>query len=177
MKKEIMKNKAFSLVELLVVVAILGGLSVAVSRVFFSNLKGTDKTQRILELRQAGDGAMLRMKKKIKNARKVITDCPSGGFSSSQLQIEDAPEGGYTVSERTETIFSCNSQGLFMEEVGGGGSTALTPVTLYIADCNTVFTCEKPVGASARVSIDFTLTNDEGESQEFSSSVSLRNFQ
>lgn len=194
-------KKGFSLIELLVVMAILGGLAVAMSRIFFANLRGTEKTQRLLELRQAGDQAILLMKKKIRVSREVdasILNCSPGASGDTIMTVSRDPEATSFASTATITTeFSCitDDRGtpgdltddvdrLRMTEVQVSTGTTLvesdiTPEYLTVVECSTpdsIFTCEQAVGNPAKVTVDFTLQNEDNDTMNFSSAVSLRNF-
>lgn len=165
-----MNTRGFTLVELLVVIALLGGLSIATSRVFFSQLKGTEKTQNLLELRQAGDQALLTTKKKIRSAQSVSGSC-TAGMSSITIASRAPTPGAYTDAATFETTFTCASV-LTMSE-NAGSAVNLTPENMQLSVCS--FDCVQNSGSPAKVTINFSL--DKGDTtQDFSSTVSLRNF-
>jgi prepilin-type N-terminal cleavage/methylation domain-containing protein len=57
----LIRKKGFSLVELIVVVAIFGMLFVVISNTFFNSMKAAIKAEALKEVRQNGDVAMARM--------------------------------------------------------------------------------------------------------------------
>lgn len=172
-------KSAFSLIELLVVVALLGGLSVATSRIFFSQLKGTEKTQSLIELRQAGDQALLAIKNKIRNARRItpaVLDCaalPSGASGGSiEIQSRNPVATGFGAESSVATMFVCGSR-IVMNEAGVNKN--LTPSSLTLSACS--FSCSKVDGQPAVVTIDFTLLDPlTSDSLDFSSTVTVRNY-
>lgn len=165
-----MKNKGFSLIELVVVLALLGGLAVATSRIFFSQIRGAEKAQRLLQLRQSGDQAMLTMKKKIRNGREITSVCPGSG-EEIEFTSRDPTVTGFASPAVISTKFSCGRP-ISMKE-GDNPSTSLTPEALEVSSCS--FECEQATGSPPKVTIEFTLDNGEDELQ-FKSTVSLRNY-
>lgn len=156
----------FSLVELLVVVALLGGLAVATSRVFFANLRGSEKTQEIIQLRQAGDQALLTIKNTIRNAREV--ECGPGN-TSIRVVRRDPSKTGLGSPQTITNTFTCFST---LQMSTDGGTVDLTPANLELRSCS--FSCS---GSPVNVAINFSLRDPETLRElNFSSTVSLRNF-
>ena len=165
-----MNKLGFSLVELLVVVALLGGLSVATSRIFFAQLKGSEKTQNSLDLRQAGDRALLAMKNKVRNAQEISGSC-SANMSSLTIVSRDPAANSYTSGETITTAFNCGPQIIMSES--GGATVNLTPNDINVNSCS--FDCRQGAGSPQKVNLKFELGKN-GDSLSFSSTVSLRNF-
>src|SRR3989344_66749 len=170
-----MRNKAFTLIELVVVVAILGGLSVAISRIFFANLKGAQTTQSLIELRQSGDSAMLNISKRLRNARKITdpSNCnppitaTSISFSSRDPSVPAS--SGATVP----VTISCDSSTIKVS-VDGVESTIVAG-NISMISCS--FTCNQTPGSPPRVDISYTLNDIETSSTlDFNSTVTFRNY-
>lgn len=68
-------RKGFTLVELLVVIAVLSLLGVLVLTIFTSSLRGSNKSQILLAIKQNGQSVLETMDKTIRNADNVV--CPS----------------------------------------------------------------------------------------------------
>jgi len=169
-------NKGFSLVELLVVVALLGGLAVATSRVFFANIRGSEKTQSLVELRQAGDQALLTMKKKIRNSREITSSC-SSGMSFLTIRSRDPAVTGLASTASITTQFTCGDRIMMSEDTGADIPLTPDPVVTNIQVQSCSFSCVQAPGNPGKVAINFTLvTADSKEQLGFDTVVSLRNF-
>jgi len=169
-------KKGLTLMEMIVVVAILGGLSVAVSRIFFANLQGTERAQTLLELRQAGDSTMLNITKRLRNARRLTSACdgtPSLAVSFASRDPNVAVSSGAT----QPTTISC---------IGDAGidyiALSVDGVESYITSSNTTvtgceFLCRDVPGSPPRIDIEYTLQDiSSGETVDFNSTVTLRNY-
>lgn len=155
-----MNKKGFTLIELIVVVAILGGLSVAVSRIFFSNIKGAQRAQNQLELRQAGDSAMLNISKRLRNARSIPSaQCLGTPTSSITFSARD-PEAPISSEKTVDMTILCS-------EIAEG--------SFNILNCG--FTCQSVAGSPQRVDIYYALQDIKTSlTLEFNSTVTLRNY-
>lgn len=67
-----MKNKGFTLVELLVVISISGVVMVILSQIFFSSLRGNNKAQVLAIIKQNGQNVIDTFDKNIRNADNVV---------------------------------------------------------------------------------------------------------
>ena len=168
-----MRNKAFTLIELVVVVAILGGLSVAISRIFFSNLKGAQTTQSLIELRQSGDSAMLNISKRLRNARGIpASECTGASTSSITFTPRD-PSVPVSSGATVPVTISCDSSTIKVS-VDGVESTIVAG-NISMISCS--FTCNQTPGSPPRVDISYTLNDIETSSTlDFNSTVTLRNY-
>jgi prepilin-type N-terminal cleavage/methylation domain-containing protein len=92
------KSSGFTLIEMLVAMAVLGTLVVIGSNMFFTILKSSSKTRVLTEVKQNGDFALNVMSRMIRNAKLITSSC-NGGMSS--LSIKN-PDNG-------ETTFACEA--------------------------------------------------------------------
>lgn len=185
-----MRNQGFSFVELLIVVALFAGLMIAISRIFFANLSGTQKTQNLIEVQQSGERALLIMKRKLRNAREITgSSCSVGGTVSDTLTIKDPPVSGS--SEYTTTQFVCDNDGISTDGIkmavtSYGGTNQpdnyLTSSNVTVS-CGSLFTCTQPVGSPASININFSIAKGANSSdaqryvqKDFSAKVTLRNY-
>lgn len=163
------RQRGFTLVELLVVVAIFAGLGVLLVNSLFSILRSNTKSELIKEIRQNGSFALDVMTKKL-----------TGG----QSPVCGPDQVSFIDSEGEEVIFSCESD--YIASESAGIKTALTSnqtgegkIRISLTDC--FFVCE-PVGPSSKVTIGFTLSQagsssrqEELAQQSFSKVVLVRN--
>jgi len=84
------KSSGFSLIEILVSMALVGIIVAAANQILFSFLKSEQKSRAILEVKQSGDNALSIMVNEIRNAEE-ITACPAGGitFDSKDGSIDN----------------------------------------------------------------------------------------
>lgn len=157
--------RGFTIIEMMVVVAILGIITTVGSNLFFTVLRGSTKTKVLQLVKQNGGYAVSVMGTMIRNARKIESS------SGSSLTITN-PDG------RT-TIFSCSNS-----QIASNGSSLMAN-DVKVADCANFFTVtsgEEGVRPD-RVQIKFTLsqsaTGDRPEdwaSVDFQTTVGLRNY-
>lgn len=173
-------TKGFSLIELLVVTAIILVIVGAVSGLFFSSLKGSTKTTIINEAKQNGDYALSIMERMIRNAVNIpnlTTVCD--GATGWTLLIIDNPDGG-------QTTFQCPAVG--ENRIASNSATTtgfLTSEKVQVTNCS--FTCVRQSASSpAIIKIAFTvqqpspttsvtLKPEETVSINFETSVVARN--
>jgi len=162
--------------EMVVVVAILGGLSMAVSRIFFANLQGTERAQTMLELRQAGDSTMLNITKRLRNARRLVSTCD--GTDSTTISFASRDPNVVVSSGSTQpTTISCASHAAinYITLDVNGQSSHITSSNTTVVGCN--FLCRDVPGSPPRIDISYTLQDiSSGETVDFSSTVTLRNY-
>lgn len=90
-------KSGFTLVELLVVIAVLSLLGVLVLTIFTSSLRGSNKSQILLSIKQNGQSVLETMDKTIRNADNVV--CPSiipPATSASSNNLVIVSKGTYT---------------------------------------------------------------------------------
>jgi prepilin-type N-terminal cleavage/methylation domain-containing protein len=167
------KKPAFTLVELLVVVAIFAGLGVLLVNSLFSILRSNTKSELVKEIRQNGSFAIDVMTKKLAGANN-----PQCDEEQSQVTFSD--------SDGEEITFSCDSGGYIASESAGAEKTALTSnqvgednIKISLTNCS--FECET-AGTKNKVTINFTLSQagtssrqEDLAQQSFSKVILVRN--
>jgi len=105
------KRAGFSLIEILIGLAVIAVVMAGVNQVFFSYLKTEQKTRTVLEVKQNGDRALTAMATRIRNAEEVV--CSGGGISLYNEEDEQYDSfscsdfvGNYLSVESCS--FSCN---------------------------------------------------------------------
>lgn len=180
-----MKNRGFTLIEMLVAVVITAVLMTVAGSSFFSMLRGATKTELIKEVKQNGDYAISIMDIKIRNARDVTSSCTLVGVTGNTLTI--------TNPDNSQSTFACvtNSGVRRIQETitpvaGAPIANYITNSSVTIANnCNTPnlsFTCKiGSDGKSKSVNILFSLlqpgvvTAVDQYTQNFNAQISLRN--
>lgn len=171
-KKYEIREYSFTLVELLVVAAIVLLIIGVVSNLFFSALRGATKTTIINEVKQNGDYALSVMERMIRNAASL--NSPTCPFSSSSNIVITNPDN-------YQTTFACPSPPNVRI---ASNSSYLTSDKVAVSGCS--FTCFKPTSSSAMVKITFsihqpppsagvTLRPEEKISINYETSVVVRN--
>lgn len=83
------KNKGFSLIEMLIAIAVLGGISVVLSQSFFTITRSSNKAELQKDIKQSGDFALRIMEQMIRS-NESIASC-----TTDELQIVN-PDGNTT---------------------------------------------------------------------------------
>lgn len=71
-------NKGFTLVEIVVVLAIMSVVGLMLTQIFFNTIKGSSKAQVLSAIKQNGQAAVEGMDKTIRNADKIVEICSGG---------------------------------------------------------------------------------------------------
>jgi prepilin-type N-terminal cleavage/methylation domain-containing protein len=160
-----MKKQGFTLIEILMVVAIFGIIVVLGSGLFFFLLKGSSKSRVLEVVRENGDYALGVMGIMVRNARSLLN------YSGSEITILN-PDG-------KTTIFSCSG-----ERIASNGASLISS-EVKVDDCSSIFSLEvDPAGvAPAVMTIKFSLSQkvvtarpEEQALMNFQTTVSLRNY-
>lgn len=180
-------KEGFTLVEIMIVVALIATLMTIASTTFFNLMQGANKTEIIKEVKENGDYAISVLQLKIRNARDVTSTCATTvGTESNSLSIEN-PDG-------STSTFQCiqNGTAYVLQEIiipSPSPTPQITfitnPSVTIVPDCSsvTIFTCKTGLdGKSKQVSITFSLAQanvsvgqSEKSTQNFSTQVSVRN--
>lgn len=154
-------QRAFTLIELMVTVGIIGLVVVSATGLFFFTLKGGKKADIQSKIKQNGDYAINVMKTMIRNAEQINPPCAS---SMTSIEIKN-PDGGSTTFNISSNQVASSGAGLTSNEFVASGLT---------------FNCDSPVDKPPTVSLSFTLSKsgipEESISQTFQTSVSLRSY-
>lgn len=160
-------SAGFSLIEILVTVALVGIVTVTATGLFTYSLRSNQKTRSILEVKQVGDNAISIMANKIRQADLEPNICEVSPTAADEITV---------VNDDVATVFVCSTGGI----TSNGNNLIGTDLKIDNADC---FICyADDLGGPAVVEISFTLakrsgTNPQSDvSLDFMTSVSLRNY-
>lgn len=178
-------NKGFTLIEVLVAIAILSGVSIVLSQSFFSISRANTKSELVKDIKQSGDFSVRVMEQMIRSNAGVVSSCTTSGTTSKSIQITN-PNG-------LQTTFGCvwDSANNISRLASQSGSTTfyMTPinVTLGGSSCNDAamslsFICTSYPSQPNSVKISFTLSQAgvppdrfERASIPFQTTVNARN--
>lgn len=174
-------RKGFTLLEMVVSLAIIAVVAVVLSQVFIATLRTNAKTEILKDTKQSGEFALEGMVRMIQNAKSVASACASTGTVSQSVSIVN-PDG-------ETTTFGCAAVGseTRISSVSAQGTEYLTPsgVTLGGTGCagsSLSFTCYGAAGLPGSVTISFQLAqsgaaaqNFEQSSSSFQTSATMRN--
>lgn len=171
-------NKGFTLVELLVAVALVGVISVVASNSFFTLLRSTAKSDNLKDIKQNGDYALSVLETKIRNAAniyEVTTPCDGTARASLVLVNQDA----------TRTTIACATGRI--QETTGAITNSLTSSNVVVPQSCALsqfsIACSlNPTTLTKNVQINFNLTlssaavsASEQVQQSFGTQIQLRN--
>lgn len=156
--------RGFTLIEMLVAVAILGTVGLVSSRIFFTALRGASKSDVIREVKQNGDYALTVMERMIRNAVDITSVCPT---IANSLTIKNL-DGNSTTFSLAGGQISSNSASLTNNKVIVSGLS---------------FTCLRTTGKPDVINISFSVAQtgagagpEEISSLNFQTTVSLRTY-
>jgi prepilin-type N-terminal cleavage/methylation domain-containing protein len=180
-KKPAHFSDGFTLIEVIVVVALSVMITLAATSLFMTTLRASNKKVMISRVKDEGDYALSQMEFLLRNAVKLVADpsnpaapvCSSG---STSISFKSA-DGG------TTTLYATNGTG---SVIASKSATLANPVYLTsdaVTLTNLAFTCQQSVGSTGTyVKVSFTLQKDSTEfnepqptTQDFATSVSIRN--
>jgi len=164
----------FTLVELLVVMAIVGILSTVIISILFSVLRGTNKTNSVTLIRQNGNYALNQMTRIVRSGTSISTATPCNGVPGQRLDINQ-------LDGSTTQLFCSPSNGIYYTDASGK-TTLIDKAVMTVSACTIV--CEE----NATTSIPFvnilytvtqygTATSENAASVTFNGSAQLRNTQ
>lgn len=160
--------QGFTLLEMLVSIAIIALMSVVLSQVFISTLRSNTKTERLKEVKQNGNLALESITRMVQNAKSV--ECPTsqslaiqhvdGGITTIAC-VEDGVTTRLASSSASSTVFLSSS----LVSLGGAvcGSSTLQ------------FVCDTTSGLPSKVTITFHLSQADAPIDQFE--LSGENFQ
>lgn len=120
------RSSGFTLIELLVVMSVLSILGTVALSIFFSVLRGANKTNKISLIRQNGNYALNQVTRLIRSGESV-TSCAPNMSSLTVNQIDGS-----------SNTFACTS-GEFTNEVGGVKNQLIDKQNLTVSSCS--FSC------------------------------------
>lgn len=140
----------YSIVEMLVVIAIFSILAVLSTQSIATSLRGSKKSENSISIRQNLDYVTSVMDRQLRNAKSIgPTACWHPSANSTQIDYVD--------SDNQPQSFICDVSG----SVGFVSSSAigmLTPPEVNITSCTTAFACNLGVPGSEPPTVSVTLT-------------------
>ena len=130
------KVKGTSFIEILVVVAIFAVLGLLVSRVILVTLRGSNKSEALVKVRENLDYALAVMERQIRNANEVL---PCTNNPTTQLDYKD--QTGKASS------FACITNGSDVYVASGSARLTNNEVVITSANC-LIFTCIRSSGTN-----------------------------
>lgn len=175
-------KKGFTLIELVIAVAIIAGLGTVLVQALFTTTRSSTKVERLTDVKQGGEYALNVIERMVRNARALTAACTEGGTAPTTFASITNPDG-------YETTFSCTLSGSVtrIASVSAFGTEYLTSssVTLGGLTCDAdslVFYCTSVADVPKSVKVTFQLSQKgtpvdqfEKASTTFQTSVGLRN--
>lgn len=176
MSKKFRTNSGFTLLEVIVSIAVISILGIVVTQAFLTTSRSQVKTETTKEIKQNGDFAITAMERMIRGASSNATSCINNTVTVTSL------DGGIST-------FGCVFDGSVtrIASTSAAGTQYLTSqaVTLGGADCTgstLVISCTLLQGVPAKVNVQFTLSqkgtstsaSDKAQAS-FETSVTTRN--
>jgi len=141
----------FTLVEVLVIVAILAIAGVVVSNIFFVSLRSSIKSQNISQLKQKGESALTVMERMIRGAEEIA---PGGDLALFCTASQDS----IAITYKDElTTFDCSPSQI--ASISANNSTIL--ISNVIVDCTDFIRCTLSSGGRPIITIKFSLAKGE----------------
>lgn len=175
-----LNSKAFTIVEILVVLAVISIIGVIITEIFFNTLKGSNKSNLISKIKQNGQTALDTMDKTIRNADNVV--CPvviDGNMSASSDILVIEKDGKYTrfsLQQPTgkNSYLAIDNPAAFDNSVCDPSSVDINITdknNIKITKDSSIFTRNKVSGFNDVVSIEFKVSPGIGISESLSSQI------
>ena len=157
------EESGFTLIEIIVMVAILGVLGVTISNIFITSLRSSIKSQRISELKEKGNSALSVMERMIREAKSIDSDCTAVGSVLGYIDItyKDDLQTRFFCGENAIASSSASIPGFGVYLIGDDDAPDIN-----IIGCTNFITCTIGPGGIPEVEIKFTLEQGGKESGE-----------
>lgn len=169
----------FTLVEMLVVIALLGILTVSISEILFSVIRSSTKGEITKEVKQNGDYALAIIDQMTRNA----SDAACTG-ASSKYSITN-PDGNVTTIDCNNTSFpsQISSASAYIAGPTPTIVQAITNTNVAVSSCSFAVVCPTPPIRPKYVYYTFTITQkgaagvpQQNASETYQGTVTLRNY-
>lgn len=182
MKQNIREQHGFTLLEILLAVVIIGGISIILAQSFIATTRGSTKSELVSDIKQSGDFSLKIMEQLIRSSQSVT---PCIGTPGTSLQVVGNDGGTTTFGCYYDS--SLNISRIASES--GVNRLFLTPtnVTLGGTSCfdnrmSLRFTCTSYPGQPSSISVMFTLSQQgspvsqiERAQASFQTTINVRN--
>lgn len=179
--KRIRQQSGFTLLEMVVSLAIVAVISTVLSQVFIVTLRTNTKTEIVKDIKQTGEMSLETMARLIQNAKSVITTCDYTGTANQSIVLINPDDGqttlGCVLDGSITRLASTSAQGvqyLTTPNVTMGG--------LSCATSSLAFVCKGGTGVASSVTISFQLAQSgvsqgvfEQSSEMFQTTAGMRN--
>lgn len=177
----LLSHDGFSLIELLVVVALIGMIGAITTQVFILALQTQGKSEIIKEVKQNGDYAMSVMESMIRNSSDILS--VSCNDTLNQITIQN-PDG-------FNTIFDCSLGSNNISSISGSENAVPTPTgapltnsRVKVSSCTFRVICPTPPINPKYVYIEYTVSQagsgtgpKDTSTLDYQTTISLRNYQ
>ncbi len=172
------KSEGVTLIELLIVMAVVGVMGAMLVTVFFNLLRGSSKTSAVSEVRQEGDYVLTSMTNSMRYGKRAVL---STGACSTPAR--SGPAITITTVDDASVTFTCppTSSGTLTKNDGTGSVQLFNVSESLVTACT--FTClQENLATLPTVGIQFTLSKRNASKSEdtasipFSTAVTLRNY-
>lgn len=158
-------TKAFSLIEILIVITIFAVIGLLSTRSIFLTIRGAKKSDSLVRVRENVNYSLSVIERQLRNSESVT--CPNA--STNTLN--------YISLEGTATTFSCVTSGT--DKYIASGSGRLTSADILVTSCSFVCTTTINSPPSVKVTIeaeDTESTNVEKGSVSIQTEIVVRNY-
>ncbi len=164
MKQTNSLKNGFSLIEILMAIAILGGITVVLSQSFFAISRASTKSELVKDMKQSGDFSIRVIEQMIRSNAGMVSACVTTGTTSNQITIRN-PDG-------YQTTFGCvwdPSLGISrLASISAAATSYLTPSNVTMGGTTASGGC-----ASATMTLSFSCTSFESQPNSVKVSFTL----
>lgn len=123
--------KAFSLIEILVVVSIFAVIGILTTTVLSTTLRTSKKSDSLVRVRESLNYSLASLERQIRNSEKITSPCTGAPLTTIS----------YVSIEGISTQFECKTPGALGYIASGSASLRLTPTDISITACS--FSCSQ----------------------------------
>jgi prepilin-type N-terminal cleavage/methylation domain-containing protein len=174
-------QRGFTLIELLVVLGIITILTTIIVSILVTVLRGTNKSDSIILVKQNGEHAISQIVRELRFAQSLQYPSPIGGAapvcSSSGISVSEVR---ITSVSLASTTFLCPSSFNYPNFISINGVKLTNSNTVVVKSCN--FVCTQSGGGPPTIGISFSLSEanagplvENNTTIPFQSSVTFRN--
>lgn len=174
-------KRGFTLIELVVAVAIIAGLGVVLVQVLFTTTRSSTKVERLTDVKQGGEYALNLIERMTRNARSLTAVCSSDGAVPTSSVAITSPDGNETTFTcaldngvtRIASVSAFGTQYLTSSSVTLGGDSCQSDTLAFY--CTSIADTPKSVKVTFQLSQKGTpLDQFEKASTAFQTSISIR---
>lgn len=124
-------KKGFTLVEIIVVMAIITVVGIMLTEIFYRSLRGSDKAAIIAVIKQNGQSVLENMDKTIRNSGNIVAICDkdSDGYTDTIVINKDGLYTRYVFQKQIKLNTNADTNGLISSDI-----LVITPVDIDTAD-------------------------------------------